>query len=99
MEVCPTYCILHLVQVMQYMRLELLHETNFMHLYCFPVVVLVMNPVLLILGQYLQTVARTDLQNLKPLLEGSVPSLGWYPGASEAIAPEVPGSTSPGDCG
>ena len=77
-EVCPTYCILHLVQVMQYIRLELLHETNFMQRNSLPVVWLLMVPVLFSRGQYLQDCVL--LQNLKPLFNGLVPNLGLLTG-------------------
>ncbi len=51
--VCPTYCFLHLVQVMQYMKFEFLQSTLPLAVYSRPLKVLVIVPEWLILGQYL----------------------------------------------
>ena len=75
MDVCPTYCTPHLVHVIQYIKLKLLHDMDFMQSYSFPVVLLMIRPLLFRSGQYLQVFVL--LQVLKPLLRGSVPYLGF----------------------
>jgi hypothetical protein len=54
--VCPTYCIPHLLHVMQYIRLLLLHETLCFASYSRPVNLDLILPVLSKSGQYLQFV-------------------------------------------
>ena len=62
-RVCPTYCFLHFVQVMAYIRFELLHEM--LHIVAnFSVMMFLILPLLSRRGQYLQLFL---LQKLKPL--------------------------------
>ena len=53
--VCPTYCLRHFLQLMQYIRLLLLHVTLCLVANLLPVTLLVICPVLSSLVQYLQT--------------------------------------------
>ena len=75
-RVFSTYWMLHLVQVMQQMTLELLHDMFFMQLYSLPVVLLGIMPDLFSVLQSLQVMC---LQNGNPLLVGYVPCLFVLP--------------------
>lgn len=84
-RVWPTYCRWHLVQVIAYTKLELLHEILVMQWCVLPVELLVMLPVLLSSGQYLQP--WVWLQNWKPLSFGWVPCLRLLGGS--VLSPRV----------
>ena len=62
--VCPTYCLPHCLQVIQYTMFELLQDMFFIVTYLCLVYVQVMCPVLSKSGQYLQSLL---LQKLNPL--------------------------------